>query len=55
MSFESKDLNLIDNQKQRGCEKIKSAFSFWRMAYSLVCDSVLKLLIQVKYEIKPEI
>jgi hypothetical protein len=24
------------------------------MAYSLVCDSVLKLLIQVKYDIKPK-
>jgi hypothetical protein len=40
---------------KRGCEKIKSAFGFWPMAYSLVCNSVLKLLIQVKYEIKPEI
>jgi hypothetical protein len=39
----------------RGCEKTKSAFGFWPMAYSLVCDSVLKLLIQVRYDIKPEI
>jgi hypothetical protein len=41
--------------RKRGCEKIKSAFSFWPMAFSLACDSLLKLLIQVKYNMNPEI
>jgi hypothetical protein len=36
---------------KRGCEKIKSAFVFWLMAYS----RVLKLLIQIKYDIKSKI
>jgi hypothetical protein len=41
--------------RKRGCEKVKSAFGIWLIAFSLACKSVLKLLIQIKYDIKTEI
>jgi hypothetical protein len=36
-------------------KKYNALLTFWPMAYSLVCDSVVKLLIQAKYDKKPEI